>query len=91
MESQELTNNSVTIEKMSAELDGVGASARSGESIRVVCKDIGTDTMFPVRAHMFLQSTQNEVRAGAVRVFDREFRCCVINCTWSVTTTAKRV
>ena len=61
----------MNLEKMSADLDGQGASSRSGESIQVIFKDLGTDLLFPVRAYMLIQYTQKiEVRTGSVRTLD---------------------
>jgi len=72
-ESQDLTKKifSMNLEKISADLDGMGASSRSGESIQIVFKNLGTDTLFPVRAYMLLQYTQKvEIRTGVCRTLD---------------------
>ena len=72
-ESQDLTKKifAMNLEKISADLDGAGASSRSGESIQVIFKDLGTDRLFPVRAYMLIQYTQKiEVRTGVVRTLD---------------------
>ena len=72
-ESQDLTKKifAMNLEKVSADLDGMGASSRSGESIQVIFKDLGTDTLHPARAYMLVQYTQKiEVRTGVVRTLD---------------------
>ena len=55
-ESQDLTKKIFvkSLEKASAFLYGQGASSRSGESIQVIFKDLGTDILFPVRAFMLM-------------------------------------
>ena len=72
-ESQDLTKKifAMNLEKISCDLDGAGASSRSGESIQVIFKDLGTDQIFPVRAYMLIQYTQKlECRTGVIRILD---------------------
>ena len=47
------------LQKVNANLDGMGASSRSGESIQVVFSHAGTDTIYASKAFCVLQYTQN--------------------------------
>ncbi len=59
------------LEKVSANLDGMGASSRSGESIQVIFENAGTDTLFASRCYCLMQYNQKiEVRTGVVRCLD---------------------
>ena len=72
-ESHNLTKRmfAINLEKVSADLDGMGASARSGESIQVVFRNLGTDSIFPARCYCLMQYTQKvQVRVGSVRTLD---------------------
>ena len=46
------------LEKVSANLDGMGASSRAGESIQVVFEHAGTDTIYASKAFCVLTYTQ---------------------------------
>ncbi len=61
----------MNLEKVSANLDGMGANSRSGESIQVVLANAGNDAIYASRAYCLLQYTQKlEVRTGSVRAMD---------------------
>ena len=61
----------MNLEKVNANLDGMGASSRSGESIQVVFSHAGTDTIFASKAFCVLQYTQKlEIRTGSIRTMD---------------------
>ena len=59
------------LEKVSANLDGMGASSRAGEQIIVSFEHAGTDTIFASKVFCVLTYTQKlELRTGSVRTMD---------------------
>ena len=65
---------SLTLEKvLNADLDGMGASSRSGEGITIVMNSAGTEDGSIIASKIFctMMYTQKiEVRTGSVRVMD---------------------
>ena len=63
----------MNLEKVSGDLDGMGASSRSGEGIQVVISSAGTEdgNLIASKAYCLLTYTQKiELRTGSVRTKD---------------------